>query len=61
LQGFVHSDPEIMGGTPVLASPRVPMQNLVDALEGGESMEDFLEGFPIVTPRRPSPSLKPAS
>ena len=50
-----------MGGTPVLASPRVPMQNLVDALEGGESMEDFLEGFPIVTPRRPSPSLKPAS
>ena len=37
-----------MGGTPVFAGTRVPLQNLIDALEGGESVEDFLEGFPSV-------------
>ena len=49
LQGIVHSDPEILGGTPVFVGKRVPLQNLVGALEGGESIEDFLEGFPSVT------------
>jgi uncharacterized protein (DUF433 family) len=49
LQGIVHSDPEIMGGTPVFVGTRVLLQNLIDALEGGESIEDFLEGFPSVT------------
>jgi uncharacterized protein (DUF433 family) len=44
LKGIVHSDPEIMGGTPVFVGTRVPLQNLVDALEGDESIEDFLEG-----------------
>jgi uncharacterized protein (DUF433 family) len=48
LKGVVHSDPEIMGGTPVFVGTRVPLQNLIDALEGGESVEDFLEGFPSV-------------
>jgi len=48
LKGIVHSDPEIMGGTPVFVGTRVPLQNLIDALEGGESVEDFLEGFPTV-------------
>ena len=48
LQGVIHSDPEIMGGTPVFAGTRVPLQNLIDALEGGESIDDFLEGFPSV-------------
>jgi uncharacterized protein (DUF433 family) len=48
LKGIVHSDPEIMGGTPVFAGTRVPLQNLIDALEGGESVDDFLEGFPSV-------------
>ena len=48
LKGIVHSDPEIMGGTPDFVSTRVPLQNLIDALEGGESIEDFLEGFPSV-------------
>ena len=48
LQGIVHADPEIMGGTPVFVGTRVPLQNLIDALEGGESVEDFLEGFPSV-------------
>ena len=49
LKGIVHADPEIMGGTPVFVGTRVPLQNLVDALEGGESIENFLEDFPTVT------------
>lgn len=48
LKGIVHSDPEIMGGAPVFAGTRVPLQNLIDYLEGGESIEDFLDGFPSV-------------
>jgi uncharacterized protein (DUF433 family) len=48
LKGVVHSDPEIMGGTPVFVGTRVPLQNLTDSLEGGESIEDFLDGFPSV-------------
>ena len=43
-----HRDPEIMGGTPVFTGTRVPVQNLVDYLEGGESIEDFLAAFPTV-------------
>lgn len=43
-----HRDPEIMGGTPVFTGTRVPVQNLVDYLEGGESIDDFLAGFPTV-------------
>ena len=48
LEGIIHSDPEIMGGTPVFVNTRVPLQNLIDALEGGESIDDFLDGFPSV-------------
>ena len=48
LKGIVHSDPEIMGGTPVFVGTRVPLQNLVDYLKGGESIEDFLDAFPTV-------------
>jgi uncharacterized protein (DUF433 family) len=48
LFGIIHSDPEIMGGTPVFVGTRVPLQNLIDYLEGGESVEDFLEAFPSV-------------
>ncbi len=43
-----HSDPEIMGGAPVFAGTRVPVQNLLDYLEGGETIDEFLEGFPTV-------------
>jgi uncharacterized protein (DUF433 family) len=39
-------DPEIMHGTPVFLGTRVPAQTLFDYLEGGETLEDFLEGFP---------------
>ena len=49
LQGIIHSDPEIMGGTPVFVGTRVPLQNLIDALEGGESIDEFIEGFPSVS------------
>ena len=49
LKGVVHSDPRIMGGTPVFVGTRVPLQNLIDSLEGGESVEDFLAAFPTVT------------
>ena len=48
-KGVVHSDPQIMGGTPVFVGTRVPLQNFIDYLEGGESVEDFLEAFPTVT------------
>ena len=48
LKGVVHSDPQVMGGTPVFVGTRVPLQNLIDYLEGGESVEDFLEAFPTV-------------
>jgi uncharacterized protein (DUF433 family) len=42
-------DPEIMHGTPVFRGTRVPAQTLFDYLEGGETLEDFLEGFPTVS------------
>jgi len=45
----VTASPEVMGGTPVFAGTRVPIENLLDYLEGGESIEDFLEGFPSVS------------
>jgi len=48
VKGIVHCDAEIMGGTPVFVGTRVPLQNLIDYLEGGESVEDFLEAFPTV-------------
>jgi len=45
----VTSSPDVMSGTPVFAGTRVPIENLLDYLEGGESIEDFLEGFPSVS------------
>jgi uncharacterized protein (DUF433 family) len=47
----VARDSEVMGGTPVFAGTRVPVQTLLDYLEAGESIDDFLEGFPTVTRR----------
>lgn len=43
------SDAEIMGGTPCLAGTRVPFQTLLDYLEGGDSLDDFIEHFPSVS------------
>ena len=45
----VHSDPEIMGGTPVFVGTRVPVQSLFDYLEAGDSIDEFLEAFPTVS------------
>jgi uncharacterized protein (DUF433 family) len=46
---IIISDPEIMGGAPVFAGTRVPVQTLLDYLEGGETIDDFLQGFPSVS------------
>jgi uncharacterized protein (DUF433 family) len=42
----------MMGGAPVFAGTRVPVQTLLDYLDAGESIDDFLEGFPSVTRER---------
>ena len=46
---IIHSDPGILGGTPVFVGTRVPVQNLIDCLEAGDSLDDFLKSFPTVT------------
>jgi uncharacterized protein (DUF433 family) len=48
-QRIVHSDPEILGGTPVFIGTRVPVKTLYDYLEGGDSLDEFLEDFPSVS------------
>ena len=48
LASVFHSDPEILGGTPVFVGTRVPVQSLFDHLEADDSIGDFLEGFPSV-------------
>ena len=45
----VHSDREILGGTPVFVGTRVPLRNLIDYLEQGYSLDEFLDSFPSVT------------
>ena len=45
----VQRSSDVLGGTPVFAGTRVPVQNLLDYLEGGERLDDFLEDFPTVT------------
>jgi uncharacterized protein (DUF433 family) len=44
----VSRDPEIMSGTPVFHGTRVPVQHLLDYIEAGDSIDDFLDGFPTV-------------
>jgi len=46
---IVSSSPEVMGGTPVFTGTRVPVQTLLDYLKAGESIDEFLDGFPTVT------------
>ena len=45
----VHSDPDILGGTPVFVGTRVPVQALIDYIEGGHSLDEFLDDFPSVS------------
>jgi uncharacterized protein (DUF433 family) len=46
---IVSCNPDVVGGTPVFVGTRVPVQTLLDYLEGGESIDDFLAGFPSVS------------
>ena len=43
-----HSDPEILGGTPVFVGTRVPVSTLLDYLEAGDPLDEFLDNFPSV-------------
>jgi uncharacterized protein (DUF433 family) len=45
----IHSDPEILGGTPVFLGTRVPVKTLLDYLEAGSPLDEFLDHFPSVT------------
>jgi uncharacterized protein (DUF433 family) len=45
----VHSDPEILGGTPVFVGTRVPVKSLLDYLEAGRPLDEFLDDFPSVS------------
>ncbi|MBX3296437.1 MAG: DUF433 domain-containing protein [Acidobacteria bacterium] len=49
VNNLVEIDPEKLGGTPVFRGTRVPIQNLFDSLETGESVEQFLEQYPTVS------------
>jgi len=48
VSSHITRDPGILGGEPVFAGTRVPVQSLFDHLEAGDSIEEFLEGFPSV-------------
>lgn len=48
-QPLITSTPDILGGTPVFRGTRVPAQALIEYLEGGQTIDDFLDGFPTVT------------
>lgn len=47
--GIIVKDPEILGGTPVFQGTRVPFQALLDYLEGGQTLDEFLDDFPTVS------------
>jgi uncharacterized protein (DUF433 family) len=47
--GVIIRNPDILGGTPVFRGTRVPIRALFDYLEGGDTLEDFLAGFPTVS------------
>ena len=51
-KSVIASDPEIMGGTPVFRGTRVPAQTLLDYLEAGDSIAEFLKGFPTVSQKQ---------
>jgi len=59
-QSVIHSDPEILGGTPVFVGTRVPVQALLDHVEAGDSLDQFLDSFPTVTREQAVAALKEA-
>ncbi|MCP4003999.1 MAG: DUF433 domain-containing protein [bacterium] len=60
-QIVVHSDPEILGGTAVFVGTRVPLKNLLDYLEAGDSLEKFLDAFPTVSREQTITALEQAN
>jgi uncharacterized protein (DUF433 family) len=58
---IVHTDPEILGGTPVFVGTRVPVDALIDFLGGGDTIEDFLENYPGVSREQAIAFLEEAS
>ncbi len=60
IRDAVHSDPETMGGTPVFVGTRVPVQSLFDYIEGGDTLDEFLDQFPSVTRERALTALDAA-
>ena len=48
-ESVITSSPQVMGGTPVFANTRIPVQTLFDYLEAGDTIDEFLEGFPTVS------------
>ena len=48
-KAVVHSDPKILGGIPVFVGTRVPVKNLIDYLESGDTLDEFLQAFPAVS------------
>jgi len=60
-QGIVvHSDPDILGGTPVFIGTRVPLRNLIDYLKNGHSLDEFLYDFPTVSREQAVAALEAA-
>ncbi len=59
-KAVIHSDSEILGGTPVFAGTRVPFQTLIDYLEAGHPLSDFLKDFPTVTRKQAQAALEQA-
>jgi uncharacterized protein (DUF433 family) len=56
----ISRNPDVMGGTPVFTGTRVPVQTLLDYLEGGDTIDEFLAGFPTVTREQVIAFLKQA-
>ena len=59
-KAVVHTDPEIMSGTPVFVGTRVPAQTLLDYLEAGQPLSEFLEDFPTVSKEQAVAALEQA-
>ena len=57
----IHSDPEILSGKPVFVGTRVPVQTLIDYLEGGYSVDEFLDNFPSVRRQQVNTFLEQAA
>jgi len=59
-RSVVHSDRDILGGTPVFVGTRVPLQALLDYLEAGRPLDEFLDDFPSVTREQAVAALEEA-